>query len=56
MKKTIRFQAVNIVRVGARHYTVKNTEGITIRFSFLREAQNFVNANWSKDLIEAQVA
>ena len=54
--KTIRYQAVNIVRIGAAHYTVKNTAGTTIHFDRLRDAQNFITANWGKDLIEAQSA
>jgi hypothetical protein len=53
---TIRYQAVNIRRIEAGHYTVKNIAGTTIQFKLLRDAQNFVNANWGKDLIEAQFA
>ena len=52
--KTIRYQAVNIRRIDAGHYTVNNTQGTTIHFKLLRDAQVFVNANWGKDLIEAQ--
>ena len=53
---TIRYQAVNIRRIEAGHYTVNNTAGNTIQFKLLRDAKNFVNANWGKDLIEAQFA
>jgi hypothetical protein len=54
--KTIRYQTVNIVRIEAGHYTVKNAAGTTIHFDRLRDAQNFIIANWGKDLIEAQFA
>jgi hypothetical protein len=54
MNKAIRYQAVNIVRIEAGHYTVNNTAGIAIHFERLRDAQNFITANWGKDLIEAQ--
>ena len=50
----IRYQAVNIARIEAGHYAVNNTKGETIYFDLLRNAKNFVNANWGKDLIEAQ--
>jgi len=53
---TIRYQAVSITRISAGHYTVNNTEGKTISFKLLRDAQNFVNANWGQALIEAQFA
>jgi len=56
MTTTHRYQAVTIVRVAARHYTVNNTAGNTISFNTLRAAQVFVNAHWSKELIEAQFA
>ena len=52
--KTIRYQAVNIIRIEAGHYTVNNTAGQTIHFDLLRNAQNFITANWGKELIEAQ--
>jgi hypothetical protein len=54
--KTIRFQAVNIRRIEAGHYTVRNTAGTTLNFNRLRDAQNFINSNWGKDLVEAQFA
>jgi hypothetical protein len=50
----IRYQAVNIARIDAGNYAVNNTNGETIYFDLLRNAKNFVNANWGKDLIEAQ--
>jgi len=54
MTKTIKFQAVNIKRIEAGYYTVKNIAGATIQFRRLRDAQNFIIANWGIDLIEAQ--
>ena len=56
MTNTIRYQAVTIRRITAGHYTVNNTQGNTISFKLLRDAQNFVNANWGQALIEAQFA
>jgi hypothetical protein len=53
---TIRHQAVSIRRIAAGHYTVNNTKGVTINFKRLTDAKVFVNAHWSKDLIEAQFA
>ena len=53
---TIRYQAVSIRRIEAGHYTVNNTAGQTVHFDLLRDAKNFINANWGKDLIEAQLA
>ena len=50
----IRHQAVNIVRVAEKNYTVKNTQGETIMFTRLLDAKNFVNAFWGQALIEAQ--
>jgi hypothetical protein len=51
---TIRYQAVNIVRIAERSYTVKNVNGNTVSFKRLLDAKNFVNANWGQALIEAQ--
>ena len=56
MTNTIRYQAVTIRRITSGHYTVNNTAGKTISFKLLRDAQNFVNANWGQALIEAQFA
>ena len=56
MTTTIRYQAVTIRKIAAGHYTVNNTQGNTISFKLLRDAQNFVNANWGQALIEAQFA
>jgi hypothetical protein len=53
---TTRYQAVTIVRVAKGHYTVNNTAGNTIIFPRLVDAQNFINANWGRELIEAQFA
>ncbi len=53
---TTRYQAVTIIRVAKGHYTVNNIAGNTIVFPRLRDAQNFINANWGQALIEAQFA
>lgn len=53
---TIRYQAVTIRRVEAGQYTVNNTTGQTVSFKLLRDAKNYVNANWGQALIEAQFA
>ena len=54
--KTLSYQAVTIRRIEAGHYTVNSTTGKTISFKLLRDAQNYVNANWGRALIEAQFA
>jgi hypothetical protein len=53
---TTRYQAVTIIRVAKGHYTVNNIAGNTIVFPRLRDAQSFINANWGRELIEAQFA
>jgi hypothetical protein len=53
---TLRYQAVTIRRIEAGNYTVNNIAGATISFKLLRDAHNFINANWGQALIEAQFA
>lgn len=50
----IRHQAVNIVRIAAGSYSLKNVNGDTDAFTRLMDAKNFVNAHWGQALIEAQ--
>ena len=54
MNTIIRHQAVNIVRIAAGSYSLKNVNGDTIAFTRLLDAKNFVNAHWGQALIEAQ--
>ena len=54
MTTTLRHQAVNFTRVDKGHYTIKSVNGETITFKLMRDAHNYINANWGLALIEAQ--
>jgi hypothetical protein len=46
------WQAINIARTETG-FSVNNTQGATINFKLLRQAQSFIASNWSIALIEA---
>jgi hypothetical protein len=55
MTKTNRgytWQAINIART-QDGFSINNTQGATINFKLLRQAQSFIASNWSIALIEA---